>query len=135
MVTITNATLRSSMWETIYDTLTAAHLLSSTVTVTASYIDSATAPFPQVVLYPMDVEKSEFSFDRSNSRKDINVMIDIWTRKNKDKDTIADAIDVLLSALNIPGVSLIGWSEANAVETENDNKIHLKTLTLTYIRA
>jgi hypothetical protein len=135
MVTITSSTLRTNVYEYLYDTLTSAYLLSSTVTVTAAYIDSDNAPFPQVVLHPIDIDKSDFSFDRTISKKDINVMIDIWTKKNKDKDQIADEIDNALGTLKIPGIHLVGWSESNALETPNENKIHLKTITLTYIRA
>ena len=134
MVTITDATLRSNIYETIYDTLTAANLLSSTATVTAAYIDSETAPFPQVVINPVNVEKPSFSFDRTISEKEITVIIDLWTKKNKDKDLLADEIDTIITPLKMGGVMLNGYSESNALETPNENKIHLKTITLSYLR-
>ncbi len=134
MVTIVDTSLRQSIFETLYDTLTTANLLSSTVTVTAAYIDSDDAPFPQVVIHPVNVDKSDYTFDRSVNKKDINIMIDIWTKKNKDKDIITDEIDAVLDTLKMGGVMLNGWAEANALETPSKNKIHLKTITLNYIR-
>ena len=134
MVTIVDTSLRQSIFETLYDTLTTANLLSSTVTVTAAYIDSDDAPFPQVVIHPVNVDKSDFTFNRSVNKKNINVMIDIWTKKNKDKDIITDEIDNIIDTLKMGGVMLNGWAESNALETPSNNKIHLKTITLTYIR-
>lgn len=133
MVTITGSTLRSNVFEHIYDTLTAANLLSSTVTVTASYIDGNQA-FPQVVINPANVDKDEFSFDRSNSTNTINVVLDIFTKKNKDKDLIADEIDALSGLKNINGLIFTGWSESNALEVGNENKLHLKSIVLSYKR-
>ena len=134
MVTITDTNLRQNIFESIYDALTNANLLSSTATVTAAYIDSDNAPFPQVVVHPVNVSKDSFTFNRSVSEKNINIMIDIWTKKNKDKDVIADQIDAVIEPLKMGGVMLVGYSESNALETPSDNKIHLKTITLSYLR-
>lgn len=133
MVTINSSTLRSNVYETIYDTLTAANLLSSTATVTAAYIDNPSA-FPQVVVNPVDVSHDDHSFDWTHSKKTITVMIDIWTKKNKDKDLLADAIDTLLRPLKISGLSLISITESNAFESPGNNKLHLKSMTLSYLR-
>lgn len=133
MVTINNNTLRSNVYETIYDTLKAANLHSSTATVTAAYIDDNQA-FPQVVVNPIEVGHSEHSFDWSHSRKEILVTIDVWTKKNKDRDLIADEIETLLRPLKINGLSLISISDSNAFETPSNNKLHLKTLQLNYLR-
>ena len=133
MVAITNASTRQNLYETVYDILTAADLLSSTVKVTAAYIDDDKS-FPQVVVHPVDINKSPLSFNRSYFDNSLVVMIDIWTRKNKEKDQISDEIDDLLSSLKIDGVCLVGWDESNALEPQGGNKIHLKTITLTYKR-
>jgi hypothetical protein len=134
MVTINSSTVRQNVYETIYDTLTAANLLGSTVTVTSAYIDRDDAPFPQVVVSPVDVDMDSFTFDRSFKVRNMTIDIDIWTKKNKDKDAIADEIDSLLSGLKIDGVSLVDWSESNALETPGQNKIHLKTIRIAYAR-
>ena len=134
MVSISDSTLRSNVWETLYDTLNDANLLSGEATVTAAYISSEEAPFPQVVINPVNVDKEDFSFDRSVSKKEIVVIVDLWTKKNKHKDMLTDEIDDLLSPLKMGGVMLNGWSESNALETPNSNKIHLKSITLSYLR-
>ena len=134
MVTLNTSTLRSNIFETLYDELTAANLLSSTATVTAAYIDSEDS-FPQVVINPVDIEKTNFSFDRSNSNKSVTILIDIWTKKNKDKDLLTDEIDTIVSAISWSGsLTLAGWSESNALESPSGNKVHLKSIALTFFR-
>jgi len=134
MVAINNGSMRANLYETIYDTLTSANLLSSTVTVTAAYIDDDDDKFPQVVIHPVDVSKSPLSFDRTHYSNDMSVMIDVWTKKNKEKDQISDEIDALLSPLKISGACLVDWSESNALEPVGGNKIHLKTIVISYRR-
>lgn len=133
MVTISNTSLRANIYETLYDSLKAANLLSSTVTVTASYIDSDSS-FPQVVVHPVNVSHDSFGMDRTLTKKTINIIIDIYTKKNKDIDLITDEIDALLRPLRISGMTLIDWSEDLALATDNDNKIHLKTIAISYMR-
>lgn len=132
MVTINKSTLRQNVYETIYDTLTNANLLSGSVTVTAAYIDDDKA-FPQVVVNPIDVTDKRFRFDRDYSTDTIKVLIEIYTKKNKEKDQISDEIDALSDLKNILGVSLVGWQEDNALESIGGSKIHLKTIMLTYL--
>ena len=125
--------LRQDLYEAIYTALTDANLLSSTVTVTAAYIDSDNAAFPQVVVHPVDVDKDSYTFSRTYSMKSIRIMIDIWTRKNKEKDEIADEIDSVLEGIRVANTSLVGWTESNALEPQGGNKIHLKSIILDFV--
>jgi hypothetical protein len=125
--------LRQNVFEAVYTALTNAYLLSSTVTVTAAFIDRSDAPFPQVVVHPVDVNKDTFTYDRTYSRKDVRIMIDIWTKKNKEKDQIADQIDAVLESINLGYVQLVGWTESNALEPQGGNKIHLKSIILDFM--
>lgn len=133
MVTISNTSLRANTYETIYDALISANLLSGAVTVTAAYIDKESS-FPMVVINPAVVSHDSFGMDRTVSRKTINVVIEIYTKKNKDIDLISDEIDATLRPYKVPGITLIDWSEDIALSTDSDNKIHLKTITLSYMR-
>lgn len=133
MVVITSSALRQNVYETVYDTLNDADLLSSTVTVTAAYIDSDSS-FPQVVIYPVKVDKEDYTYDRTYSKATIMVMIEIYTKKAKELDQINDEIDPLMQSLKMNSLQLINTSEDIALSTDNDNKIHLKTLNYTYIR-
>lgn len=136
MVTISSSTLRQNLFETLYDSLTAANLLSSTATVTAAFHDDE-EDFPQVVIHPVNVSTGQFGFGRGISMKDISVLIDIWTtgsHKNKQKDQLADEIVTLLNSLFIDGVVLTGITESDAYETVGGSKFGLKSLTVNYIR-
>jgi hypothetical protein len=132
-MTINSSSVRQDAWKAVYDVLSSSYLLSSTVTVTAAYIDAANA-FPQVVINPVDLEKGNFTFSRAFYTRDITLDIDIWTKENKHKDLISDEIDrVLSSTTTLTGLMLVGWTESNALEPVGGNKIHLKTLRLNYM--
>lgn len=134
VVTIADATLRQNVYEYIYDALTAASFTTSSApTITAAYIDKD-QQFPQIVINPIDVDYDNATFAKGSWDKTIKVLIDVYTRKNKDKDILSDEIMALLDGTLISGVSLVGVSESNALDTYNDNKVHLKSLALTYRR-
>lgn len=133
MVVITTSSLRANIYETVYDTLKAANLLSSTATVTAAYIDNDSA-FPQVVIYPVKVDKEGFTYDRGFGREAIQVMIEIYTKKAKELDQLSDEVAVQMQALKMGSLQLVSVGEDIALSTDNSNKIHLKTLTYNYFR-
>lgn len=133
MVTITGSTLRANVYEHIYDTLTSASLLSSTANVVAAYKDTMTS-FPYVVVNPISVSKDNPTFDRSSFDNQIVVLIDIFTKKNKDIDQITDQIDNLSALKSVSGLSLVSWDESVDFTPQNENKIHRKTITLGYKR-
>lgn len=138
MVSISNSTLRQNVYETLYDLLKAqegSYGASSAVTVTAAYIDDENA-FPQVIVNPVNVDKSDFTFDRTadNSMKSVKAVVDVYTKKAKDLDIIADVVDNTLSTSSINGVTLIESSESNAVSNISEVKVHNKTLSYSFVR-
>jgi hypothetical protein len=135
MVVISNTSLRSNVYETVYDLLTnniGSYTSSSQPTVKASYT-SDSKNLPEIVLYPVDVDSLDFNFGQSSPSREVRVMIDVYSKKMKDLDILADNIDNLLYT-KISGLQLIGKSESTAFETPNNNKLHLKTLTFTFLR-
>lgn len=133
MVVIKTSTLRTNTYETIYDTLTSANLLSSTVTVTASYIDNDKS-LPQVVINPVNVSEEEFTFTRAYGKKNLEVIIDIYTRKAKDIDQISDELYVTIRDMSAQGIMLVRWTEGNDIELPNDTKLHTKSISLEFTR-
>ena len=142
MVTINNISVRSNVFETVYDLLKAHTFTTSTQpTVTASFIDRETA-FQQVVVNPVIAEIQEVNYDRSSNLKNIVVVIDVYTINdpsnnkfgNKDRDVLSDDVSYLLESTNIQGISLVDSDESLAVPIDNNNKVYNKTLTFTYIR-
>ena len=135
MVAISNSTLRQNVYETIYDLLTAnigSYNSSSQPTVKASYTDDS-KNLPEIVVYPVDIDNSSFNFGLGSPDREIRVMIEIYSKKMKDLDILADDIDGVMDD-TIAGVQLLGKTEQTAFETTNMNKLHLKTLTFTYLR-
>lgn len=135
MVSIVDTSLRHTIWETIYDTLTSAHLGTSLVTVTSSYIDN-TPTFPQVVVNPIKKSESEKTIgDNPTYLKDIAIVIDVFTKKNEQIDTICDEIDTLLKSTTINGIYLVNMDSAPGEGRDaNNTKIHACSLTFNYKR-
>ena len=135
MVTITNNTIRNTVYESIYDILNAnvgSYNSSSQPSVKAGFTGDS-KNLPEIVLYPIDVDKTDYNFGQANPNREVRVMIEIYSKKMKDLDILADDIDVLLDS-EISGLQLLGKGESTAFETTNQNKLHLKTLTFTYLR-
>lgn len=140
---VNDNSLRSSIWTEVKALLDAASLeyynnanpqVSVTgVKITGAYIDEDKA-FPQVVINNTDVAKDNFAFDKTNNTNNIQVMLDIYTKKAINQDYITDQIDNISGLKNIQGLMFTGWEESKAYSPENENKIHLKTITLNYKR-
>ncbi len=135
MVTITDASLRNTTYETIYDTLfgnIGSYTSSSQPSIKASYTGEE-KNLPEIVLYPIDVSEEDFNFGQANGSKEIRVMIEVYTKKMKDLENLAENISVLMTAV-VAGLQLRGTDESTAFTTPNLNKLHQKVLTYTYVR-
>lgn len=135
MVAISNTTIRQNVFKTIYDLLynnIGSYGSSSQPTVVASYYEGVQS-FPVIVINSPEIGKSNYNFQRSNPNYSVVVNIEIYTKKNKDCDILGDNIDVLMDG-SIPGLSIIQKTEDTALSIENDNKIHLKTLSYSFLR-
>ena len=133
MVTITDAAVRQNIYETIYDLVNAISFSVASVTVTAAFNEADQDP-PVVAIHPVDIETADFSLGVPQSTKTIKMMIDVWTRKRKDLDVISDEIMDDLGDRAYTGFHLVGTDESTALETPSDLKIHLKTITFTFMR-
>ena len=89
MVTISAATIRANIYETIYDSLTSS---LSTGTVTASFIDDDPT-FPQVVVNPIKKDTFRLTIDAVEKEYRGNILIELYTKKNKQIDQISDEIE------------------------------------------
>jgi hypothetical protein len=131
MVTITASTVRATIFETLYDSLTAS---LSAGTVTAAFIDD-NPTFPQVVINPAKVTEKKLSFNRAAKEYTFEVEIDLFTKKNKEVDQISDEIQADLntneSTLNGFGL-ILNDLEDSTTDTFfwNDQKIHHKAVVL-----
>lgn len=133
---VSETTLRQDTYEAVYDVLNAiSYNTSDSVTVTAAYIDKA-EQLPQVVVNPVDVDYSNFSFGKGSFDNEMRLVIDIYTKKNKDKDIITDDIVYTLNTTSsFTDIHLSNITESNAFETPNAGfKFRLKSIVLTFSR-
>lgn len=136
MVTISNATVRQNVFETIYDIINGISFSVSGVSVFAAYVDSSSVSLPIVTISPVDntYTPSTFGTSRLNDQ-DIQLTVDIYTRANKDKDIIADEIDAALRANAFNDIEYVGSTDSNAFESPGQQaKFRLKTMVLNFKR-
>lgn len=136
MVTINNATVRQNVFETIYDIINGISFSVSGVSVLAAYTDSSSVSLPIVTISPVDNTYTPSTLGSSRYyEQDLQVTVDIYTKKNKDKDIIADEIDAALRAQSFNDMEYLGSSDSNAFESPGQmNKFRLKTMVLNFSR-
>lgn len=135
-MTINNTSIRQDVWDTIYTAVhSGIYTTEVTPTVTAAYIDGSHAPFPQIVISPIELDKSDFMLgeDRTVYTRNISINITIYTKKNIDLDVLSDEVDVIMTQ-NFDGICLTEQNEIAGVIFPNEQKLRLKTLSYDFIR-
>jgi len=138
MVTITNNNIRAGSFESVYDYLKGKATTSDYSTtpqplVTASYPDD-NETFPCIVINPIQVDRGDYTFDRSNTQNDIVVVIEIYAKKNKNRDLLGDNIQAFMDSNKFQGLHLNSVTETNAPDDINSTKIRYKSISFTYGR-
>jgi len=140
-MTINDSTLRSNVFETIYDILNTdkslygASLSPSWIpTLYGGMPDLETIDFPSIIVMPITANESEFTIGtRTFSTKDIAVNVMLFTKKNKDLDYLSDGVvnsirtstsDLMLNEVN---------ESFNAIYP-NEQKIKSKTISFIFKR-
>ncbi|RLG33404.1 hypothetical protein DRN98_03980 [Methanosarcinales archaeon] len=138
MVTINDSSIRSNIYESVYDLINndkSGYGSSSEPSLYGGHPDWDSCSFPNIIINPIEVDESDYTIDtnRSVSNKTVVVVIEIFTKKNKDLDIIADGVGGSLKT-NIPGLFIVNTSEDNGVVFPNEMKIKMKTMTFTFMR-
>ena len=139
MVTLNDNTLRTNVYNTVYTQLNSDRLSYSTSpipTLYGGYPDLSTITFPAIILSPIKIINSDKTVDEthSSSKRTIIVSLAIFSTKNRDLDILSDSIDLSMSN-QFSGMVLTDSGEGDGdLVTPNDQKVHIKTLTYTFIR-
>ncbi len=134
MVTITDSSIRNTIYETVHDLLSAN--VASSITIYGGYPDISTISYPNIIIMPINVSEDSFTIDtsRSESSKTILVNIMIFSKANKSLDIIADLVSYTLRSNTFNGAYLTSVSEDDIFISPNDQKIKGKSLSFTYVR-
>jgi len=133
MVSIVQSTIRANVFETVYDLLTAQ---LSAGTVTAAFIDDSPT-FPQVVINPSSIKILKNTFNNTNRSYNGELEIELFCKKNKQIDQIADEISTDIfsneSSLASDGIFIDDVSDSDEdTFFWNDQKIHTKSITIEF---
>jgi len=89
-MTINNNTINTDVFETIYDLLynqIGDYTSSIQPNISATYIEKE-ATYPCIVIEPITKENSNYTFKQNNPDRNILVVIQVYTKKNKDRDLL-----------------------------------------------
>lgn len=137
-MSIQDATLDTDIFNTIRSLLTSTVIYTTNGTTSATtqaeinavYNDKNVAK-PQIVIYPAEYSFNKFKFN-SKATKMITVMIDCYAGKTDELDQLSQQITNVLED-NVPsGIDLVGLSLSYMLDTNNNSKVHGKSITVTY---
>lgn len=129
---ITDSSLSRNVFTEVRSEVVTA-LSGTGVSVNATYNDKTSAG-SQVVMEPPRMTENEFSFNSTEGKKAITVVIDIFSDSAQDLDTYEDLIRTRLKQDNISGISLNGYESDYDFTQSQEDKLHLKTLSVGYVR-
>ena len=136
---ISDSTISQSVWTEVRSALVAASIttsIGSTVlnaNITAQYPDKVVSK-PQIVILPVRVSEDTYKFSGTTGRRTITVTIECYSDKSLGVDQLADGVKNALVTTTIDGLSVIGVDEDYAFTSPGDNKMHLKTVSVGYLR-
>ena len=140
---IADSTLAQNTWTDVKATLVASSITTSILSgstttsvsanITGDFPDS-TISKPQIVILPVFIDESDYKFGGSYGKRTINVVIEVYARRSKEVDELADKVRESLKGNALDGLNLMGISEDYAFTSPGDVKTHLKTLTFSYER-
>lgn len=136
MVTISDSTIRNNVYETIYDLINSSKSSYGSPALYGGYPDVKTISFPNIIIYPIRVDESEYTIgsSRTSTTKDVVVQIEIYSEKNKDLDIISDGLTSTIRGNTFSGLMLNSVTEDVGAVFPNESKVKLKTLMFNFKR-
>jgi hypothetical protein len=138
---VEDKTISSDIWQSIKTALVGKVYvinLALTTTTQASVVATFNDEYiskPIVEIMPINKEESMDKFGGYQGSKDIFVNINCYYSNTLGVDQMADMIEDILKTTKIDGIALSGLSTDYGVPlTPNDNKFHIKSLSLSYTR-
>jgi hypothetical protein len=130
---VTVSRIRELVFENVYDKLTAS---LSAGTVTAAFIDDIQT-FPQVVINPATISVDNLVLNRGTKMYNAEVEIEIFSKKNKQIDTITDEIitDFTASESSYRTANMYLQDIEDTTEETviwNNTKVHMKSILVNF---
>jgi hypothetical protein len=138
---VEDKTLKVDIWSAIRSALVGKVYVSNLATTTttgASIVATYNDDYPTkpiVEIMPLRVEELFDEFNNIQGNKDIAVTINCYYKNSLGVDQMDDQITDILKTTKIDGISLRSiYSDYGIPLTPNDNKYHIKSLSISYNR-
>lgn len=135
---VSHSTFTSDLWTEVKDKLVAATIqttsssgVTNTVSVKPAY--SGDEPdTPIIVVHPVVVDESGYSYGGSTGQKTGNVVVDCVASNTMFLDQVGDQVSSALNANDLAGVDLVNYASDFALNAPGQQKYFLKSFTFTY---
>ena len=130
--------VRTELFSAVFTALSSASLTASdsasssrTVTIKGEYSDK-TDSLPVVTVSKVNNPTEGTFFYGGGSIREPRIIIDVYSNIPKHVEQLADQIDDYLWDNPISGYMLVGLDDSDELSPANDNKVHRKSMFLTY---
>ena len=96
--------------------------------------DDAKVTTPQIIISPLSVLESEYTFGSNDGKKLINVSVDCYYNNTLGIDQLSDQVTKAVKDEDYEVLDLVGVSSDYAFVNPNEAKFHLKTVTFTFLK-
>lgn len=131
-MTITDNSLASTTFTAVRSKVVTA-MSGTGVSVNGSYNDKDKSKH-QIVISPAIISENSFPFNGQQGTKNITMVVEVYSEKSAKMDEYSDLIRTELKKNDIAGISLESIEEDYDFTTSQEDKLHLKTLSCSYIR-
>ena len=139
-----DSTLRPDVYTLIYGIINSnlnsySTIGSITPTLYGGFPDVKNIVYPCIIIEPIEIQEQNFTLDEERlvSSKDINVIIHIFSKANKDLDSISSGISNTIRTTSLKGSGMFyngSTSDGNSFIQANEQKVKGKTLNFNFIR-
>jgi hypothetical protein len=141
IMTISDATISSDVWNTIKAIIVAAApkitnsktSTTKTAGIYASYNDKS-FKMPGIVIDPAEISESDYKFGTNIGKRFINIVIGCYYKNTLGTDQLSDQVNAALANASISGMEMVGFDSTQAFVDPNQAKFQLKTIVFTFER-
>ena len=133
-MSINDNNLSVDVFDAVRSRLISASLVSDSSSVDIRVSHAESSGRPQIVIDPVNVSESSWTFNNSEGSKSIPVVLGIYTSNHKSNAVLGDVVSSLLKLNDISGLNLVLLSSSNDFTNVSDNKYKSRTITATYNR-
>lgn len=133
-MSINDNNLSVDVFDAVRARLISASLVSGGKSVDVRVSHAESSGRPQIVMEPLDIGESSWTFNNVEGSKSIPVVMRVFAGNHLDNAVLGDLVTGVVKLNDIQGINLVLLSSSNDFTNVTDNKYKSKTISATYNR-